>query len=76
MESEAHGGEAMRAADEDAGAVASATSTAHGGQAASPFLSHRTRRRTMPATSWLDVFNCDGQFGGSSMLMAACWFSD
>ncbi|XP_043753706.1 uncharacterized protein LOC122690817 isoform X3 [Cervus elaphus] len=75
MESEAHGGEAMRAADEDAGAVASATSTAHGGQA-SPFLSHRTRRRTMPATSWLDVFNCDGQFGGSSMLMAACWFSD
>ncbi|XP_043753703.1 EKC/KEOPS complex subunit LAGE3-like isoform X1 [Cervus elaphus] len=32
MESEAHGGEAMRAADEDAGAVASATSTAHGGQ--------------------------------------------
>ncbi|XP_044792851.2 cancer/testis antigen 1 [Bubalus bubalis] len=32
MESEAHGGGAMRAADEDAGAVASAAGTAHGGQ--------------------------------------------
>ncbi|XP_043315872.1 cancer/testis antigen 1-like isoform X2 [Cervus canadensis] len=32
MESKAHGGGAMRAADEDAGAVASATGTAHGGQ--------------------------------------------
>ncbi|KAB0353592.1 hypothetical protein FD755_023710 [Muntiacus reevesi] len=32
MESEAHGGGAMRAADEDAGAVASAMGTAHGAQ--------------------------------------------
>ncbi|XP_043752420.1 EKC/KEOPS complex subunit LAGE3-like [Cervus elaphus] len=32
MESKAHGGGAMRAANEDAGAVASAAGTAHGGQ--------------------------------------------
>ncbi|XP_043314732.1 EKC/KEOPS complex subunit LAGE3-like isoform X1 [Cervus canadensis] len=57
MESEAHGGGAMRAADEDAGAVASAAGTAHGpqgvpgGAGGHDGSGHPAGRREVPAGS-------------------------